>query len=140
MHASSSISNIQQELLKLYAANIADADLLNIKRYLAKYFASKAIDEADRILEVGFEEEMKQIISILPQDRQTMLFSATQTTKVEDLARVSLKRAPLYINVHQAAAAATNEGLEQGYVVCPSDRRFLLLFTFLKKHLKKKGF
>ena len=51
MHATSCISNIQQELLKLYAANIADADLLNIKRYLARYFASKAIDEADRIWE-----------------------------------------------------------------------------------------
>ncbi len=42
---------MQQELLKLYAANVAEADLLNIKRYLAKYFASKAIDEADRIWE-----------------------------------------------------------------------------------------
>ena len=51
MHAASSISNIQQELLKLYAANIADTDLLHIKRYLAKYFASKAIEEADRIWE-----------------------------------------------------------------------------------------
>jgi hypothetical protein len=51
MQATSSISNMQQELLKLYAANIAEADLLNIKRYLAKYFASKAIDEADRIWE-----------------------------------------------------------------------------------------
>lgn len=33
---------------------------------------------------------------------------------------------------------ATAEGLEQGYVVCPSEQRFLLLFTFLKKNLKKK--
>jgi ATP-dependent RNA helicase DDX18/HAS1 len=40
------------------------------------------IDEADRILEAGFEEEMKQIIAKLPRNRQTMLFSATQTTKV----------------------------------------------------------
>lgn len=51
MAASSSISNMQQELLKLYSANIAEADLLNIKRYLAKYFASKAIEEADSIWE-----------------------------------------------------------------------------------------
>jgi len=51
MQAPSAISNIQYELLKLYAANIAEADLLNIKRYLAKYFASKAIDEADIIWE-----------------------------------------------------------------------------------------
>ena len=67
-----------------------------------------------------------------------MLFSATQTTKVEDLARVSLKRAPLYINVDEKKDTATAEGLEQGYVVCPSEQRFLLLFTFLKKNLKKK--
>lgn len=41
----------------------------------------QVIDEADRILEIGFEEEMRQIVKILPKDRQTMLFSATQTTK-----------------------------------------------------------
>lgn len=112
--------------------------LQNTRGFVFKNLKSLIIDEADRILEVGFEEEMKQIIQILPRDRQTMLFSATQTTKVEDLARLSLKRAPIYINVHQEATAATNEGLEQGYVVCPSERRFLLLFTFLKKNLKKK--
>ena len=58
MAASSSISNMQQELLKLYSANIAEADLLNIKRYLAKYFASKAIEEADSIWEdKGYNNE-----------------------------------------------------------------------------------
>jgi superfamily II DNA/RNA helicase len=44
--------------------------------------ACLVIDEADRILEIGFEEEMRQIIKLLPRERQTMLFSATQTTKV----------------------------------------------------------
>ena len=67
-----------------------------------------------------------------------MLFSATQTTKVEDLARVSLKEAPLYINVDEEKLTSTAEGLEQGYVICESDKRFLLLFTFLKKNMKKK--
>ena len=42
-----------------------------------------------------------------------MLFSATQTTKVEDLARVSLKKGPLYINVDEHKEMATAEGLEQ---------------------------
>ena len=42
------------------------------------------IDEADRILEVGFEDEMRQILKICPKERQTMLFSATQTTKVDN--------------------------------------------------------
>lgn len=96
------------------------------------------IDEADRILEIGFEEEMKQIIRILPKKRQTLLFSATQTRKVEDLAKVSLKRAPLYVGVDDDKDTATADGIEQGYIVVPSDKRFLLLFTFLKKNLKKK--
>lgn len=89
-------------------------------------------------MEIGFEEEMRQIVRILPKERQTMLFSATQTTKVSDLARISLKQGPLYINVDEKKDTSTAEGLEQGYVVCESDKRFLLLFTFLRKNLKKK--
>ncbi|KAK3282443.1 ATP-dependent RNA helicase ddx18, partial [Cymbomonas tetramitiformis] len=86
---------------------------------------------------VGFEEEMRQILKLLPKDRQTMLFSATQTTKVEDLARLSLRK-PIYVGVDDKREHSTASGLEQGYVVTPSDARFLLLFTFLKKNLKKK--
>ena len=45
---------------------------------------------------------------------------------------------PLYVGVNDADDVATANNIEQGYVVCPADRRFLLLFTFLKKNLKKK--
>jgi len=44
----------------------------------------------------------------------------------------------LLIDVESHKEASTVSTLSQGYVVCPSDRRFLLLFTFLKKNLKKK--
>jgi len=89
------------------------------------------IDEADRILDIGFEEEMKQIIRLLPsrktkefrykylfniyfiERRQTMLFSATQTRRTEDLAKISLKKEPLYVGVDDACDQATVEGLEQ---------------------------
>lgn len=82
---------------------------------------------------------MRQIVRILPNEsRQSMLFSATQTTKVQDLARISLRPGPLYINVHADLAASTVAKLEQGYVVCPSEGRFLLLFTFLKRNANKK--
>ena len=74
----------------------------------------------------------------LPKDRQTMLFSATQTKKVEDLVRVSFKGKPVFVGVSQDDAVSTVARLEQGYVVCPSQQRFLLLFTFLKRNLKKK--
>lgn len=103
---------------------------------------------------------MKKIISILPngvstntplficcvsciltpdaENRQSMLFSATQTTKVTDLARISLRPNPLYIDVDKTERTSTVATLSQGYVICPSDRRFLLLFTFLKRNMKKK--
>lgn len=113
--------------------------LQNCQGFIYKNLKALVIDEADRILEVGFEDEMRKIVSILPKEnRQTMLFSATQTTKVEDLARISLRPGPLYINVDHKKEHSTVEGLEQGYVICESDKRFLLLFSFLKRNLKKK--
>ncbi|GAO48019.1 ATP-dependent RNA helicase has1 [Saitoella complicata NRRL Y-17804] len=113
--------------------------LQNTKGFVYRNLKALVIDEADRILEIGFEDEMKQIIKILPnENRQSMLFSATQTTKVEDLARISLRPGPLYINVDSGSETSTANGLEQGYVVCPSESRFLLLFSFLKRNLKKK--
>jgi len=113
--------------------------LQNTQGFIYKNIKALVIDEADRILEVGFEDEMRQIVKILPkEERQTMLFSATQTTKVEDLARISLRPGPLYINVDHQKEHSTVEGLEQGYVICDSDKRFLLLFSFLKRNLKKK--
>jgi ATP-dependent RNA helicase DDX18/HAS1 len=96
------------------------------------------VDEADRCLEIGFEEEMHQIVKLLPKKRQTMLFSATQTTKVEDLVRVSFKNKPVYVGVHDKREVSTVAGLEQGFVVVPSERRFLLLYTFLRRNLKQK--
>ena len=58
--------------------------------------------------------------------------------RVEDLARLSFKRQPLYVGIDDSKAVSTREGLEQGYCVVPSAQRFLLLFTFLKRNLQKK--
>lgn len=112
--------------------------LQNTPDFLYKNLQCLILDEADRILDVGFEEELKRIISLLPQRRQTMMFSATTTEKTEALRTLALKKEPVYVGVDDAKESATVDGLEQGYVVCPSESRFLLLFTFLKKNRKKK--
>ncbi|XP_010465969.1 PREDICTED: DEAD-box ATP-dependent RNA helicase 51 [Camelina sativa] len=111
--------------------------LHNTKGFIYKHLKCLVIDEADRILEENFEEDMNKILKILPKTRQTALFSATQTSKVKDLARVSLT-SPVPVDVDEGRRKVTNEGLEQGYCVIPSEKRLLLLITFLKKNLKKK--
>ncbi|KAH8520247.1 hypothetical protein H0E87_001637 [Populus deltoides] len=112
--------------------------LQNTKGFVYKNLKCLTIDEADRILEANFEEEMKQIIKLLPKARQTALFSATQTKKVEDLARLSFQTTPVYIDVDDGRTKVTNEGLQQGYCVVPSAKRFVLLYSFLKRNLSKK--
>ncbi|CAG9787191.1 unnamed protein product [Diatraea saccharalis] len=112
--------------------------LQNTPDFLYKNLQCLIIDEADRILEIGFEEEVKQIIKLLPKHRQTMLFSATQTKKTEALTTLAVKQEPIYVGVDDHKEQATVESLEQGYIVCPSEKRMMVLFTFLKKNRKKK--
>lgn len=66
------------------------------------FFLIAVLDEADRILDMGFADTMNAIIENLPKKRQTLLFSATQTKSVKDLARLSLKD-PEYVWVHEKA-------------------------------------
>lgn len=67
-----------------------------------------------------------------------MLFSATLSKKTDDLIGVALKKEPLYVGLEEYNESATVDGLEQGFVIAPSDKRLLLLFTFLKKNRNKK--
>lgn len=65
--------------------------LQNTQGFVFHNLMNVIIDEADCILKIGFEQEMNEILAILPKNRQSVLFSATQTQKVDDLARLSLK-------------------------------------------------
>ncbi|KAL0311025.1 UNVERIFIED_CONTAM: DEAD-box ATP-dependent RNA helicase 32 [Sesamum angustifolium] len=95
------------------------------------------LDEADRILDVGFKKELNAIISQLPKHRQTLLFSATQTKSVQDLARLSLKD-PEYLSVHEESATATPNRLEQTAMVVPLDQKLDMLWSFIKAHLNSR--
>ncbi|GJQ69228.1 hypothetical protein Trydic_g6377 [Trypoxylus dichotomus] len=96
------------------------------------------LDEADRCLDMGFEPTMNAIIANLPPIRQTLLFSATQTKSVKDLARLSLKD-PSYVSVHEHEKHSTPPGLEQSYIICNLEDKVSIIYSFIKNHLKKKS-
>ncbi|KAL8731208.1 MAG: hypothetical protein Q9181_004385 [Wetmoreana brouardii] len=95
------------------------------------------LDEADRILDMGFQSTIDAIVEHLPKERQTLLFSATQTKKVSDLARLSLKD-PEYVSVHEAATSATPSTLQQNYIVTPLPEKMNTLWSFIRANLKSK--
>lgn len=96
------------------------------------------LDEADRILDMGFREQLVRILDYLPADRQTLLFSATQTRDVSQLATLSLKK-PEYLGVHDKESTSTPASLQQSYVVVPLEHKLNAVYSFIKSHLKSKS-
>uniref|UniRef100_A0A0N5AIG4 ATP-dependent RNA helicase n=1 Tax=Syphacia muris TaxID=451379 RepID=A0A0N5AIG4_9BILA len=96
------------------------------------------IDEADRILDLGFASQMNAILSNLSNERQTLLFSATQTKRVKELMRLALKD-PVYVSVHENALEATPDKLQQSYVICADEDKINFLWSFLVNNRKRKS-
>ncbi|KAM0874129.1 hypothetical protein ACQ4PT_037615 [Festuca glaucescens] len=94
------------------------------------------IDEADHMLHRDFQSQIDIIISQIPKV-QTLLFSATQTKSIKDLARVNLKN-PEYISVHEQASTATPDYLEQCAMIVPLEQKLNMLWSFIKRHLRSK--
>ena len=109
--------------------------MLNTKNFEYNFIKMLIIDEADKILKIGFEEELKEIIKLIPKNRQTLLFSATITPKVEDLITLSVKN---YQNIRIKSSDPTVSTLTQGFLKIDADKKFLFLFTFIKKNKNSK--
>ncbi|XP_063594019.1 probable ATP-dependent RNA helicase pitchoune [Penaeus indicus] len=112
--------------------------LRSTKDFVFKNMACLVLDEADRILDVGFEHDLKQILQHLPRERQTILFSATKDTKTNALAPLALKANPVEVDVDSDKKEATVDGLEQAYVECPIEKRIPLLCKLIKENQDKK--
>ncbi|KIO11212.1 hypothetical protein M404DRAFT_994865 [Pisolithus tinctorius Marx 270] len=96
------------------------------------------LDEADRILDMGFARTLSALLSHLPKSRQTLLFSATQTQSVAQLARLSLKD-PAFIGVGEEQSKIDTPGtLSQYYSICELDKKLDVLWSFIKVHLQSK--
>lgn len=90
---------------------ISHLSLSNIDLSGVKYFI---LDEADRMLDMGFSDDILQIEKMLPRERQTILFSATMPAKIQQLARTILKD-PVEIKI---AVSKPAEKIKQEVVFC----------------------
>ena len=90
------------------------------------------LDEADEMLDMGFLETVKEIFEYIPQNRQTLLFSATMPEPIKDLAQNILYN-PEYISVVSEDDATTNNKIEQLYYVIDEDKRDIAIENILEK-------
>ncbi|KAJ2916028.1 hypothetical protein MD484_g4406, partial [Candolleomyces efflorescens] len=79
-------------------------DMLEKKRFSFNNCKYLCMDEADRMIDLGFEDDVRNIMSFFKRQRQTLLFSATMPRKIQDFARESLIK-PILVNVGRAGAA-----------------------------------
>jgi len=80
------------------------------------------LDEADEMLDMGFLEEIKEIFEYIPQNRQTLLFSATMPEPIKELSNEILTN-PQFISVVNEESGTANNGIEQSYYVIEESQR-----------------
>ena len=102
-------------------------DLLAHNALSLKQVQLLVLDEADRLLELGFGDELRQILAQLPAQRQTALFSATFAADIEALAAAGL-REPQRLEIGEQSAPA----IEQRTIHVDSARRAELLLSLLE--------
>uniref|UniRef100_A0A1B0BKJ9 ATP-dependent RNA helicase n=1 Tax=Glossina palpalis gambiensis TaxID=67801 RepID=A0A1B0BKJ9_9MUSC len=88
------------------------------------------LDEADRLLDLGFKTTINNILGFLPRQRRTGLFSATQTTEVTDLIRAGLRN-PVLVSVKEKSTINTPSRLQNFYKIVEASDKFIALLDFL---------
>ena len=94
MSAARPLSNLQQELLKIYGSNVSEADLLHIKDYLALYFASKAFSEANAIED---QNQLQEAMGQYQTDTPSIFFQIVNSLRNKNEAELKM----LYLRMFQ---------------------------------------
>jgi ATP-dependent RNA helicase RhlE len=104
-------------------------DLIDTRSLTLSSVQVLVLDEANRMLDLGFIHALKRIVKLLPRQRQTLLFSATMPRPIALLAEDYLNDP---VKVVVAPSATTVECVEQGVIFVPSNRKRGLLATLLR--------
>ena len=138
--------SINPQMKSLFGVSILVAtpgrllDLVNSNAIHFNKLKTLVLDEADKLLNLGFKDEMSQIFSLLPSKRQNLLFSATLNEKVEEINQILLRN-PTIINVtpkennleniSQLAYSISNEkkGPLLRHLIKSSNLKQVLVFT-----------
>lgn len=110
-------------------------DIMNQGLYSLKKVKIITLDEADRMLDVGFLPQIKRVLQTAPKERQTMLFSATMPKTISGLASAFMKM-PLRIEIAPQGTSAEN--VEQEVFVITKNDKMRLLDYLLGKYQKEK--
>ncbi|XP_008557771.1 probable ATP-dependent RNA helicase DDX55 homolog [Microplitis demolitor] len=89
------------------------------------------LDEADRLLDLGFSATLNTILSQLPRLRRTGLFSATQTKELQQLIRAGLRN-PTIVAVREKSSVSTPISLNNYYAIVEPDHKIATLVNFIK--------
>jgi ATP-dependent RNA helicase RhlE len=106
-------------------------DHLEQKTITLKAVAVLVLDEADRMLDMGFAPQINKILAEVPKTRQTMLFSATMPTEIVSIAT---KHMQLPLRVEVATQGTTAERVEQEIIIARRDMKTQLLQKLLTDH------
>jgi len=135
------VSQHAQTLALRYGTDILVAtpgrllDLMNQDYIHLDYLEHFVLDEADRMLDMGFIHDVKKIVRELPQEKQTLFFSATMPAQIADLTR-NLLRNPAKVEV--TPVSTTAEKVEQAiYYVNKKDKQSLLVHLLNEANIKR---
>ncbi|KAI8867158.1 DEAD-domain-containing protein [Ramicandelaber brevisporus] len=123
-------------------------DLLETDRYfgeeMVKSLKLLVLDEADELLNMGFRDEIEQILRLLPKERRTWLFSATLTRDIQEVASMALQANHEYVDAaatdgaDEDAGISTSPNISQSYIEADPSTHVHVVHKLIRDHIDER--